>query len=62
MIFSRKEWGQEDEVKCEECGYEGIPKVFKTIEFCDRDGNRGMEITWVQCPVCKEDLDYVTGI
>lgn len=44
--------------KCPDCGFEGEPRVETTTENTDRDGNRGIEITWIICPICE----YEEGI
>lgn len=38
--------------KCPECGYKGEPIVEESVENTDRDGRRGVMITWVTCPKC----------
>lgn len=37
---------------CPECGYNGEPKTHDSYEFADADGNRGIMVTWVECPKC----------
>ena len=46
-----------DTSQCPTCGYEGCGEIEKTLEGTDADGNRGVIVTWVQCPECGEDLD-----
>ncbi len=40
---------------CEACGEQSWPKVERTIENTDADGNRGVELFSVTCPVCFEE-------
>jgi uncharacterized Zn finger protein len=46
-------------VKCPECGYEDYPRITKSYEQDDRDGNRGIEITFIECANCGADLKGV---
>jgi len=48
---------KDDIVSCPACGFEGLPDVEKTIEGSDRDGNRGVVVTWLNCPECGEDIE-----
>lgn len=42
-----------EEDTCPECGHYGIPEHLGTYnEFTDRDGNRGMRVTYYRCPEC----------
>ena len=51
--------GRMDTIVCPNCGFEGYPKVEKVNEGTDRDGNRGMEKTYIECPKCEENLKGV---
>jgi len=48
-----------DTIVCPNCGFEGYPKVEKVNEGTDRDGNRGMEKIYIECPKCEENLKGV---
>ena len=40
---------------CPECGAEMVKMVDSNYE-ADADGNRGISITWVECPECEYAL------
>ena len=48
---------KEDDISCPACEWEGEPKRFQTTEGSDRDGNRGVLVTWLRCPECGENID-----
>lgn len=48
-----------EDIKCPECGYVGEPEIIESYEQDDRDGNRGIDITFIECPECGEDLKEV---
>jgi predicted nucleic-acid-binding Zn-ribbon protein len=42
---------------CNECKLEVYPKFWVVNENTDADGNRGMMVTYIECPICgNEDL------
>ena len=47
----------DDFIECPRCEYIGIAEKDKTIEGADRDGNRGVVVTWLHCPECGENVD-----
>ncbi len=49
-----------DEVwECPDCGWEGTPKSYKSMEDTDADGNRGRLVTWIICPECEWEQGYL---
>ncbi len=46
-------------VKCPECGNYDEPVKLTTYEQDDRDGNRGIYITFIECLKCGADLKGV---
>ena len=44
-----------DELKCLNCGYIGEPKIIEELYGDDADGNRGIWITYEECPKCGSD-------
>jgi DNA-directed RNA polymerase subunit M/transcription elongation factor TFIIS len=38
------------------------PKIYTENEFTDADGNRGIKITYVECPNCGTEIDEIRGL
>ena len=37
------------------------PIVYTENEFTDADGNRGMKVTYIECPNCRTEIDELRG-
>ena len=37
------------------------PVIYTENEFTDADGNRGMKVTYIECPSCGSDLEVNDG-
>ena len=44
------------ECQCHECGAVFLGEPRKVKEQADADGNRGVWVLWVTCPMCDEDF------
>ena len=41
-----------DDFICPDCGFEGEPIVETVTEGTDRDGRRGIDVVYAECPEC----------
>lgn len=48
-----------EEVKCPECNEWVQPKEERNYERADADGNRGIMIITLVCPLCDEDIEEI---
>lgn len=50
-------YGRDDpRVWCKHCETHVIPEEKRVNEFTDADGNKGKWVTYLICPICKEDI------
>ncbi len=49
---------EDDPYTCDSCGEQSWPKVTTTIENSDADGNRGIYLHSVTCPICGEESGW----
>lgn len=51
----------EEELWCPECEEWIKPKVTRSYEQEDADGNKGVMITFLECPICENVIENLCG-
>ena len=58
LIPWHKIYPEDEEEKCPECKEYCYPKISKSLEDTDADGNRSRWMTTTDCPLCGHQESY----